>query len=203
MSQGLLSLIATVANFFLPAKYESLVASNGRKTKLKLNSEHMKAMIAVAFIAVYEHEKKNPSITKEEKKSIFVDNIVRTYSAFSPIKNDGAFVPVTEWEVHYDEMPDFARASMGKYMKENGLIVDEDQAFVKEYSAAGYSVGKKILTFKAQQNQRNVIFTLPFDPEEAEEEEEAAIPAVDLCPEECPESSDSEVDECDVKNFKL
>ena len=143
MSQVLLSLIATVANFFLPAKYEK-ISSN-----VKLNSEHMKAMIAVAFIAVYEHEKKNPSSTKEDNKDIFLASIVSTYSAFNPLKRDGSFVPVNDWEVHYDEKPEFARSSMGKYMKENGLIDDEDQAFVKDYSAAGYSVGNK-LTFRAQ-----------------------------------------------------
>ena len=194
---SLLSLIASVANFFLPAKYEKI------SSKASLNSEHMKAMIAVAFIAVYEHEKNNPLSTKEDRKKVFVDSIVSSYSGFKPLKKNGLFAPVTDWEVHYDEKPKFLKGFLGKNMTEEGLIDDNDQALVSDYSAAGYTVGRTILTYIAQQNQRRAIFTYPIEPVEEEESEEAVPPDDDACVEECPESSDSEVDECDVKNFKL
>ena len=195
-SSSILSLIATVASFFHPAKYESI------SSKVKLNSEHLKGMAAVAFIAVYEHEKKNPSSSKEDRKGAFLDSVGGTYDAFKPLKKNGSFAPASAWEIVYDEKPEFARGSMGKIMQGSGVINDTDQAFVQDYTAAGYSVDKNKLTFIAQQNQRIAKFIFALEPE-AEESETEASSDDDACADECPESSDSEVDECHVKNFKL
>lgn len=202
MSSLILSVIATVANAFIKAKYESIVSTSGQPTNVKLNSEHMKGMIAIAFIAVYEHEKKYPLSTEEDRKGVFLQSVVDTYGTFKPVKKDGSVIPAAQWEISYREKPKFLKGFVGKHILENGEIDDTDEALVNDYSSAGYTAGKQQLTFTAQQNHRIVKFILGLDSQTEESEVEASSDD-DVCAEECPELSESEVDECDVKNFKL
>ena len=129
-------------------------------------------------------------------------SVVDTYSTFKPVKKNGSVVPPGQWDISYREKPKFLKGFVGKHIDENGEIDDTDEALVNDYSSAGYAAGKQQLTFTAQQNHRIVKFILGLDPQPEESDVEASSDD-DVCAEECPELSESEVDECDVKNFKL